>query len=338
MSAKRGSALVAALWVILILSMLVGSFLFSAHVEARITSYYKKRAKADSLARSGVEVAKMLMDKSSGTIEEPSGGEDDRWYEPAKRLADNLPLSGLKEELGEGTITVDIVPEPARRNVNLLTEQDWERILEHAGVPEEMWPELIDPFFDWTDKDDLPREDGAETEDYYETLDKPYRARNGPLDTVGELLLIKGFTRTILEGGTLDTGVKGEEPIQIRGIATLLTTYGDGKVNVNAAPKEVLLTLPGVDDLAADKIIELREGYVDARGRRENSAFQNPDDVISRVPGTGVELRDHITTDSKVFRVTSAGEVGGVRKEVWCIVDFSKKDRKASILQWREQD
>jgi general secretion pathway protein K len=334
---RGGSALVAALWVIVILSMLVGSFLFNAHVEARITSYYKKRTKADYLARSGIEVATMLMHKSAGDMKEPEAGEDDRWYEPAKRLSDGLAVSGLKDQLGEGTIELDIVPEPARRNVNLLTEQDWERILDLAGLPEEMWPEMIDPFFDWTDADDTPRYDGAETEDYYATLEPPYRAKNGPLDTVGELLLIKGFGRVILEGGTASAGYEGETPLQVRGIEDLLTTYGDGKVNINAASERVLMTLPGVNSNMAATIITEREGWVNSLGKRENASFGGWDDVVSRVAGIDPAVKDFITTDSQIFRVTSVGEVGGVRRKVWCILEHSKKEKR-KILAWREED
>jgi len=326
--------------VIVILSMLVGSFLFHAHVEARLTSYYRNRRKAEYLARSGLEVAQMLMEKS-GTDLETEGyvDEEDRWKEPAKRLADGLSLRGLRETLGEGEIILDIVPEPARRNVNLLSEEDWERILELCGVPEEMWPELIDPFFDWIDKDPDPRYDGAETDDYYATLEEPYVAKNAPLDTVGELLLIRGFTRAILYGGTLDTGFEGEEPVQVTGIHDLLTTYGDGKVNVNAATTRVLMTLPGVDGTVAERIIEEREGTVDTYGEREDSSFKNVNDVTTRIWDLDPDARKHMTTDSKIFRVTSVGEVAGVRKEVWCIIEHGGgKGKRGRILRWREQD
>ena len=61
----RGSGLIVVLWIIGILSLMVGSFAFDAHIEARITSYYRKRTKASYLAKSGVEIARMLMDGSS---------------------------------------------------------------------------------------------------------------------------------------------------------------------------------------------------------------------------------------------------------------------------------
>jgi general secretion pathway protein K len=98
-----------------------------------------------------------------------------------------------------------IIPEPARRNINVIAraqdDETMERILDVGGIPQELWPVLIDSLFDWVDADDTPRADGAETDDYYANLDPPYRSKDGPLDTVGEMLLIRGYTREILEGG-----------------------------------------------------------------------------------------------------------------------------------------
>jgi len=336
----RGSALIVVLWVVCLLSILVGSFAFDAHVEARITSYLRKRTKAEWLARSGLEVATLLMIESteikgSKTVTEKD--KDDRWYDPAKRLSEGLAIRGLREKLGEGEIELDIVPEPARRNVNRLGEKDWERILEVGGVPEEMWDELIDCALDWIDPDETPRANGAETDNYYGTLEQPYHAKNGPLDTVGELLLVKGFNRTILYGGTIKTGDdEEEEPIRISGIDDLLTTYGDGKVNVNAASHRVLMTLPEADEMVADAIIEEREGWVNENGERENTSFKDPGDLFNRVPEISPAARALVSTDSAVYRISSSGVVHGVRRQVWCIAEYANKN--LTILRWREQD
>ena len=337
---KAGSALIVALWIVVLLSMLVGAFAFDAHVEARLTSYYKKRTRAEYLARSGIEMAEMLMQKSGevgrGPGENPDP--DDRWFDAAKRLARGLGMRGVTETLGSGTIMIDVVPEPALRNVNKLSEEDWERVLEVSNIPEELWAELIDAANDWIDKDDDRRDDGAETLDYYATLDEPYTARNGPLDAVGDLSYVRGFTRAILYGGVVETGFEEEEPIVTPGIARLLTTYGDGKVNVNAASKDVLMTLPAVDDLVAEEIIDQREGWDKETAKTEDTSFDGVDGFMSRVWGIDASVREHVSTDSKIFRVKSTGESGGVKRDVWAIVEYGGKEKRGKILQWREQD
>jgi general secretion pathway protein K len=337
---SSGSALIIVLWVVGLLSVLIASFAFDAHVEARIISYYRRRTKAEYLSRSGLEIARMLMAKSRKVSEDDEDPED-LWLENAKRLKKGK-VSGLKKELSEGIIMLDIIPEPARRNINSLggtpdlIVENLERILEVGGIPEDLWPELIESFLDWTDKDGVQRFDGAETEDYYETLEPPYQAKNGPLDTVGELLLIKGWSRTILEGGELK--MDGIEGIMISGIGDLLTTYGSGKVNVNAASPRVLKTLPGVDDLVAGAIIEEREGFIEEDGEKEETPFKNAQELINRLPDMNPALRDYVETDSSVYRITSIGEVSEVRREVWCIAEFDAGKNELRIKRWREED
>jgi general secretion pathway protein K len=336
--ARGGSALIVVLWTVGLLSMLVASFAFDAHIESRITSYYRKRTKAAYLSRSGLEMAEMLMQGSSEMSkdqEKTDDFEDDDWFDDKKKLSRGLAIRGMAHELGDGTVTLDIVPEPARRNVNMLKEDDWERIFEVAGIPEDLWPELIESFFDWTDEDDTPRMDGAESEDYYETLEDPYRADNGPLDTVEELLLVKGFTQTILSGGSIQLQ-EGADPIPISGIGDILTTYGDGKVNVNAASTRVLMTLPEVDELVAGAIIEEREGWLGDEGEQDDTSFRDVGDFMGRIPGVNPSLNQYISIDSQIYRIRSVGTVHGVTREIWCIARYENKN--LTILRWREED
>ena len=355
---KKGSALIFVLWIIGLLGMLVASFAFEARIEARMTSYYHNRTKADYLARSGLEIAELVMDKSHGLagkeLDEEKAATDE-WYLPAQRLSDGSEVE-IEHDLaesgdGEGVIRVRITPEPALINVNMLTaargdksDRRWEAILEVGGVPEEMWGELIDSFYDWTDSDDTPRAEGAEN-DYYEELDKPYRARNGPLDTVGELRLIKGFSRAVVYGGVLDEDESGKsglgggldgEQIRCSGIADMLTTYGDGRINVNAASRRVLMTLPDMDDNLVDLIQEERSGWVDDSGVKHDESFKNASDFMSRIPEIDSGIKNMITTQSSIYRVTATGEVNGVKRSLWCIVRYT--GRSLEILRWREDD
>ncbi|OGV61413.1 MAG: hypothetical protein A2283_01010 [Lentisphaerae bacterium RIFOXYA12_FULL_48_11] len=335
---NKGSALIVVIWVIGLLGLLVSAFAFDAHLEARITSYYRCRTKAEYLAKSGIELAELLMYKSLNAKNIPEGDvqQSEWWYQYSKRLAQGLPIRGLEQPLGAGTITLDIVPEPARRNVNLLKEDDWERLLDVGGIPQEMWGELIAAFLDWIDGDDTPRFNGAETDDYYAQLEPPYRVKNGPLDTVGELLLVKGFTKAILSGGLIGTNDANQEAFTVDGIDDILTTYGDGKVNVNAASQRVLMTLPNVDEIFAGAIIEEREGISDSEGKKEDSSYRDVNDLFARIPGLDPAVRNYVSTDSGIFRIISIGNVRGVKRNVWCIVRYANK--QMVILQWREEE
>ena len=341
-SNRRGSGLIVAIWTIALLSILVVSFAFDAHLETKVLAVTRKRHQAQYLAMSGITIAEMLMDKQTKVSggEAPEAVADDRWYQPALQLKRGKPISGLVEKLGEGYIRLDLEPEPGRRNVNKLTDEDWERILRVGGVPEELWPTLIDSFNDWIDKDDLPRQNGAETDDYYATLTPPYRARNGPVDTVRELLLVKGFREAILSGGVLNPDDPPEHRKVLSGIQDMLTTYGDGKVNVNAAGLRVLMTLPGVDDLVAHAIIEERERPAATDGASNgmpDTGFKSVKEFMARIPGIDPTVAGVAGTQSSVFRVTSIGQVGRVTRRIWAIVEWDSARKKLKILQWREE-
>jgi general secretion pathway protein K len=345
---QEGSALILVLWVLGLLSMLVASFAFEAHIESRLTSFYRDRTKAEFLARSGLDVAELLVAKSnglSGAERDEAKAETDPWYDYALQLAKGGTVSFVHDlaeaDAGVGLIRLSITPEPARRNVNKLIDQTvasdetWERILDVGGIPEEMWPTLIDSFYDWTDQDGAPRPDGAETDDYYGNLDPPYRARNAPLDTIGELGLIKGFTPEILNGGTLSTGMFESDAVVLSGIADMLTTYGDGKVNINAASERVLQTLPGVAPEMAAYIVSERDTWVDETGA-ERRGFESTGDLVALVPDFPAEAVDQLTTSSTEFRITSTGDLNGVLRSIWCIVRFN--DDRFTVLRWREDD
>ncbi len=341
---RRGSALILVLWVIGMLSLLVVSFAFEAHLEGKVVSFARKRRKAESLAMSGMQLARMLLNKqlSVSGNESESAAAEDRWHVPALTIKRGGSIT-LEEPLGEGTIRLDIEPEQVWRNINKLAAEDWERMFQAIGLPEDYWPELIDSYFDWIDPDSLPRQDGAESSDYYETLDPPYQARNAPLDTVRELLLVKGFKEAVLSGGILNPEEPKERQIVItNGVQNLLTTFGDGKVNVNAVGYGnigVLLSLPGVTELGANAILEerLRSTYGGAGGYEDDGSFRSVDDFMARVGNLldDPAVRNYVTTKSEYFRVTSVGQIGRVTRRIWAVVYSNGTVWR--VLRWREE-
>jgi general secretion pathway protein K len=329
-----------ALWTIALLSILVVSFTFDAHLETKVLSVTRKRHQAEYLAMSGITIAEMLMDKQGRVSGDaaPEAIADDRWFKPALLLKRGLPVRGLVEKLGEGYIRLDIDPEPGRRNVNNLEDDDWSGVLSVGNVPDDLWPTLIDSFEDWVDPNDLPMRDGAETEDYYDSLTPPYRARNGKVDTVRELLLVKGFREAILSGGVLNPEDPPERRRVLSGIQDMLTTYGDGKVNVNAAEVRVLMTLPEVDELVANAIVEERgRSLGDGANGIPKTGFDTVDDFMARIPGISPAVKPKISTCSSVFRLTAVGQVGRVTRRIWAIAEWNAAKKKLKILQWREE-
>ncbi len=359
---KRGSALIIVLWVVALLSVLIGGFAFDMHVESKIVSYLRKRLKAEYLSKAGLEYAQVLYLHS----QEVTGKADTEemknkyWYDAAKRLRQGYAVMGLTIKLGEGNFVLDILPEPALRNVNALKDEDWERIFKLSGVPEERWSELIDCLNDWRDPDDQPNLDGAETDDYYARLDPPYKARGHSetasrttkpaapnklinLDTIEELLLIKGWDHAILYGGY---SVEGDtNTVAMTGIADLLTASPDAgeTVNINAASKRVLMTLPGIDGPLADAIMAEREkggrqGLTGSAQISEDYFFTDVNNMFSRVPELSKltpeeqqRLKMLGGTASSVLRIRSSGVVHGVEYRMTSTLGGSTSGGKIAI-------
>lgn len=334
-TARSGSALIVALWTIILLSLIIGSFAFEMHLEAKLASHYRKRMRAGYLARAGMERARMLLVQSADPKikDEAYEHKDATWYLPSKNLARGSAVYGFVDTLETGTATVDIVPEVALRNVNRLTPEDWKKVLEAGGIPEDQWNVMIDSFLDWTDADSLLRPYGAEQE-YYSALTPPYKPRNGPLFTVDELLLIKGFTPETLDGSPPKEG----EESRIAGFRDLLTVFGDGTVNVNVASRRVLMTLPGVDETVVEDILRERELPKEEGIPNETKLFTDPNDFFGRFPALRSTLQNLITTAAGTFRITSSGRSQGVTRQISCVarVDTSKGD--LAVLWWQESE
>jgi general secretion pathway protein K len=163
-------------------------------------------------------------------------------------------------ELGDSTYSFSITDESGKININTLTDANGiilNNLLVNLGISGEDASTIVDSILDWKDADDLHRLHGAE-DTYYQALPVPYKAKNGKLDTLEELLLVRGMTPEILFGS-------GSRP----GLINFLTVYSKGPaINLNAAVKEVLMALPNVTPSMADRILEFRE-TAELRGQQD---------------------------------------------------------------------
>lgn len=127
-----------------------------------------------------------------------------------------------------------------RRKMQLLIE----KLLGGDDADPEEVQDLLAAWTDWTDLNDLEGLNGAE-KDYYLGLDQAYIPRNNPeLDTVEEILHVRGFAE-LLEGINLDA---------------TFTIYGNMRtVNLNVATREAMRLLPGLDEELIETIIAYRE-------------------------------------------------------------------------------
>ncbi|HEX2965469.1 MAG TPA: helix-hairpin-helix domain-containing protein [Syntrophorhabdaceae bacterium] len=153
--------------------------------------------------------------------------------------------------LGTGKYVFRLYDESGKININRMQNRTaviLNNLIVNLGTPKEQADIIVDSISDWIDGDNLARLNGAESE-YYQSLPNPYDAKNARLDTLEELMMVKGMTADILFGTK-----------ERKGLIQFLTVYSRmDRINMNAAPKEVLMALPDVTEEIADRIVERRQ-------------------------------------------------------------------------------
>ena len=125
-----------------------------------------------------------------------------------------------------------VLDEAGRLNINALIQIDptGQALRDALMKLPNMTEEVADAIVDWVDADDDSRPSGAES-DYYTSLGNSYKAKNGPLNSLDELLLVKGVTPELLYGndrnrnGIADDAPSGSQEFS-RGWSEFLTVYG----------------------------------------------------------------------------------------------------------------
>ncbi|HSD94994.1 MAG TPA: type II secretion system minor pseudopilin GspK [Syntrophales bacterium] len=176
--------------------------------------------------------------------------------------------------------------------------------------------DLLNAIKDWIDADSEVTATGAENA-YYQGLGKTYTVRNGPMESVDELLMVRGVTKELFYGTP-------ERP----GLARFLTVQGEGSININTAPKEVLRALaPSITEDAANRMDDYRRNP--ANSLTEPSWYR-------RVPGLENTAIDSVTvvTKSEYFQIAAKGHLGTMKRTIRGIV---KRDsgKKLSVVAWR---
>lgn len=322
---NRGVALVVVLWVIMVLSLLIGGFAFTMHVETQIASYNRKQLKAEMLARSGVEVARMLLmrDAQSATTS-TFDATTDPWATNAEFYAEH--------PLGEGTVSVKVTDEESKLPLNRLSPEQWQRLMEMLAVDPSEGDVVVDSILDWMDENDMHRLNGAET-DYYSTLSPPYKAKNGRFDRVEELLLLRGMTDQIFYGSPAT-----EEMLAMPGLRDVLSTHTSTKVNINTATPIVLQVVMDLDDVQIQTVTQRRDGQDGLPGTEDDQPFRTVTEFASLLGPASSRTRQRqlqvLGVLSTFFTIKATGDVGGVKSTITTLVQ--RQGDKLTTVTWNQ--
>ena len=308
--------------VIIVLGILAGGFAYSMRVETKLAANTRFETDLEWLGRSGVEFARYVLVQHMNVPHEPWDSLNQKWA--GGPLGTNEALASISLEnntLGLGTFSVKIIDLERRFNINTIGEGNTyvlRQALASCGVNPEEISVITDSFLDWIDINEQPHLSGTESNDYISNPNPgfaPYVAKNGPIDDLAEMLLIRGVTPEIYWGaagrnqmpsfGSTSSSGFAREPAT-GGLASLFTTISSGRININTAPPQVLLLVPGLDPALVQGIITARAGLDGLEGTEDDVHFQNPGELVN-VPGMTpqfvAQLQNIFTTRSFTFEV-----------------------------------
>jgi len=237
----RGIALLIVLWIITILMVMVFSFSSLSRTESFAALNFRETIEKRYLAEAGIE---------RGIIELLH-----RRQNPTADMTDIWKTDGRSSivDIGDSHCAIRISEESGRLDINMLTDASGillKNLLIMRGTTADEADTIVDSLLDWKDSGDsgAHRLHGAESE-YYQGLPSPYTAKNANFDSVEELLLVKGMTPEILFGS------QGR-----KGIFDLLTVHAKtARININAAPEDLLASLPGLGPERAAALVLQRQ-------------------------------------------------------------------------------
>ncbi|MFO0825806.1 MAG: type II secretion system protein GspK [Gemmataceae bacterium] len=222
---RPGYVLIAVLIIIVVLSLAAYRFTDSMTAEHRAAVRTSDVAQARAAAVSGIHyTAALLADRDAVSTYlggDPTLDNSDMFSDISVREDAKNPNKTAKFRVVSVAMTGPglfeqrsaVIDEGGKLNINALIAQDKTgQVLYNALLKlPDMTPDVADAIVDWVDADETPRTNGAEAE-YYQSLPTPYKCKNGPLNTIEELLLVKGVTPQLLFGtdqnrnGTNDDG------------------------------------------------------------------------------------------------------------------------------------
>jgi general secretion pathway protein K len=329
---SRGVALIMVLWVITILSVIVLEFCFAMRTEVNITNNYKEELRLYAMAEGGIQRAiAELIYKHDTKVQQMRMTLKPEEVPPEKMewVTDGRPYL---LPFDQGVCEVRVRSEAGKVNINLISESMLRKIIGNLGLEEVERDIVVDSILDWRDPDDFYRVNGAEN-DYYQSLKEPYDCKNGNLDSIEELLLVRGVTPDLFYGrkGIKKEG-EGEKVIRI-GLKDIFSIYSAGEqIDINSATPIVLRFALGIPREVSQLIVKTRE----------EKRFEHQRDLLQRVPelspfmgeiGRFILFRSAIpyyTIESK-----AKNKEGGSNRGIKTIVKIDRADKNNyKIIQW----
>ncbi len=276
----------AVLWVIALLTMLVGTTTLLLREDVETASTRRQMFRARMLAEHGLAVAA-----------HPDVKQDDEFL--------------LRHQVapGEGWI-VEVEGEDGRLNPNILLQREdrdtLRRVMRAWGLKFDEGERVIDALMDWVDPDDFVRGVGGAESRFYGLRGVPF---NRPFRSVDDMAQVRYMNEV--------------ERI-FPGWRQWFSTYSTGVVDVNEAPAEVLSALTGADPKMAQQFVARRTGRDGIPHTKDDLPFQDLQTALRVLGVTATNpqaLAGILGVQSSITRIKSTGVTGDFRRSIYAIIN-----------------
>jgi general secretion pathway protein K len=318
---QRGAALLIVLWIFIFLLVVAFDFSASVREEAAAAHRYNDETQGYYLALAGFQ-------RGVYELLQQSAGRDALGTEMRVDIFDG---SWHEETIGDGVFRVRWLDEGGKININRADEGTLRRIFTNLGIEEPGRTIIVDSIMDWRDPDNLHRLSGAENE-YYRSLTPPYTARNGPFDTVEDLLWVRGVTSELFYGYD---GAYGQREENVRTIALREIFTVDSpidRVNLRTASAEVIHTVAGIP-------LEKSRGFVEERKKLSDKTLADLLPLLGIGAGDAA-LQQFVFANPAVVSVEAEGRPAQSRaaRRVKGIVRTAGGGRDFELVRWIDRD
>jgi general secretion pathway protein K len=311
---ERGVVLVVVLWIFIFLFVVALDFSASVREEAAAAHRYAEEAEGYYVALAGFQ------DGLYQIFQRSSQSRPGAFVQATERI-DGTWSEG---NLGEARFRVRFIDEGGKVNLNRADEEMLRRVFINLGVEEPRRTILVDSILDWRDEDDFHRTNGAEN-DYYLSLTQLYTARNGPFETVEDLLWVRGMTPQLFYGVE-------EEGLRTPGLRTIFTVdTSTNRVNVRSASAEVIHALLGIG-------LGKSRQFVEERKKLSDKTMADLLRLLGLSAGDA-GLRYFVFVPASVITVEAAGRRAGstVERRIKGVIRLVGANRSYEILRWSDR-
>jgi type II secretory pathway component PulK len=261
--------LIAVLIVIVVLTLAAYQFSELMTAENKAATSYVHYAQARALAESGVAYAAVMLSNADALSSTLNGNPysnpsvfqrvavgDGSGMRSQGRFSIIAPPRPDDVATGNQAYRFGVTDEGGKINLTALMQLDSSGQIAYTvlmNLPN-MTEDIANSILDWIDPDDTPRSNGAESE-YYSSLSPPYQAKNGKLDSLEELLLVKGVSPPLLFGndmnrnGILDPEEDDGSGAVDQGWSAYLTIYSRERNISSQGTPRIYLNDPNLSNL-----------------------------------------------------------------------------------------